>query len=257
MKHFKHYITLVFLWLSITLQAYDATGHRTIAEIAYKNLSCNTRHQVDKVLGKHGIIYASTWADEVRSDKEYSYSYPWHFQNLKDSMSADAIDFLLKNPKTEGEHLFYAIDLMITRLKKDKKDAEALKFLVHFVGDLHQPMHLGRFEDLGGNKIKTMWFGKEINIHSLWDTYMIESRRYTYSEYSKYLCDKFGKQKHQFAKNSISESVNATYNVRNMIYAYDMNNKNNYHYVYRFSDSLDEMLYRGGMQLAKILNEVY
>ena len=257
MKHYKQLFTLGFLWLSISLQAYDAIGHRVIANIAYDNLNCKTRHSVDKALGKHGIIYASTWADEIKSDKKYDYCYPWHFQNLKDSLSVDDLNYLLNNPKSEGEHLFYAIDQMISRLKKDKKDTEALKFLVHFVGDLHQPLHLGRFDDLGGNKVKTMWFGKEINIHSLWDTYLIENKKYTYSEFSDYLNDKFAGKRKQFAKNSINESVIESYNLRNNIYAYDMNNKNNYHYVYRFSESLDEMLFRGGLQLAKILNEIY
>jgi len=257
MKHYKQFFTLILFGLLFTLNAYDAIGHRVIADIAYKNLDCKTRHSVDKVLGKHGIIYASTWADEIKSDKKYDYCYPWHFQNLKDSMSVDDLNYLLNNPKAEGEHLFYAIDQMITRLKRDKKGLEALQFLVHFVGDLHQPMHLGRMEDLGGNKVKTMWFGKEINIHSLWDTYHKKKKKYTYSEFSDYLSDKFAGKRKQFAKYSINESVITCYNVRNNIYAYDMNNKNNYHYVYRFSDSLDEMLFRGGMQLAKILNEIY
>ncbi len=257
MKYNKHIFTIILLGLSLTMYAYDAVGHRVIADIAYKNLDCKTRHKVDKVLGKHGIIYASTWADEIKSDKKYDYCYQWHFQNLKDSMTVEDLNYLLNNPTNEGEHLFYAINQMITRLKKDKKDTEALKFLVHFVGDLHQPMHLGRLEDLGGNKVKTMWFGKEINIHSLWDTYLIDNKKYTYSEFSDYLSDKFAGKRKQFAKCSINESVIASYTLKNRIYAYDMSDTSNYRYVYRFSDSLDEMLYRGGMQLAKILNDIY
>ncbi len=257
MKHYKQFLTFFLLGFSLTMYAYDAIGHRVIADIAYKNLDCKTRHRVDKMLGKHGIIYASTWADEIKSDKKYDYCYPWHFQNLKDSMTLDELNYLINNPKAEGEHLFYAIDMMISRLKKDKKDAEALKFLVHFLGDLHQPMHLGRLEDLGGNKVKSMWFGKEINLHSLWDTYLIESKKYTYSEYSNYLVDKFSGQKKQFAKFTMSESVIASYNVQNRIYSYDMNDKSNYRYLYHFSETVDEMLFRGGMQLAKILKNIY
>ncbi len=257
MKLNKAFLALSLLWLSLSLSAYDGVGHRIVASIAYQNLTEKTRTQVDQVLGKHGIIYESTWADEIRSDKKYDYSYPWHYQNLRDSLSTSDLKALLQNPKAEGEHLFYAIDLMTNRLKKDKNDAEALKFLVHFVGDLHQPMHLGRKEDLGGNKVEAKWFGKQINLHSLWDSYMLENQKFSYSEFSLYLQDKFEPKKAEFQKYTVEQSIEAGYSVRTQIYGYDNSDTNNYHYVYRFSDSLDEMLYRGGIQLANILNTIY
>ncbi|MDD2798574.1 MAG: S1/P1 nuclease [Bacteroidales bacterium] len=257
MKSIKSLFLIGLLLLSFSLSAYDGVGHRIVASIAYQNLTEKTRTQVDAVLGKRGIIYEATWADEIRSDKKYDYSYPWHYQNLRDSMTTNDLKTLLDNPKSDGEHLFYAIDLMKSRLKKDKTDAEALKFLVHFVADLHQPMHLGRKDDLGGNKVETKWFGKTINLHSLWDGYMIENQKLSYSEFSQYLQDKFEPKKAEFKKFSVIQSVEAGYEVRTQIYGYDNSDTNNYHYVYRFADSLDEMLYRGGIQLANILNAIY
>ncbi|MFZ4455293.1 MAG: S1/P1 nuclease [Bacteroidales bacterium] len=257
MKTNKSLITLCLLWISLTVAAYDGVGHRIVASIAYQNLTKKARTQVDAVLGKRGIIYESTWADEIRSDKKYDYSYPWHYQNLRDSLTTADFKTLLENPKSEGEHLFYAIDLMKSRLTKDKNDADALKFLVHFVGDLHQPMHLGRKDDLGGNKVETKWFGKQINLHSLWDSYMIETQKYSFSEFSLYLRDKFESKKADFVKCSVVQSVETGYAIRTQIYGYDYSDTNSYHYVYRFADSLDEMLYRGGIQLANILNGIY
>ncbi len=253
----KIILALCLLWVTLYAAAYDGVGHRIVAAIAYQNLTDKARTQVDQVLGKRGIIYESTWADEIRSNKKYDYSYPWHYQNLRDSLATSDITKLLANPKAEGEHLFYAIDLMTNRLKKDKNDTEALKFLVHFVGDLHQPMHLGRKEDLGGNKVETKWFGKTINLHSLWDSYMIENQKLSYSEFSQYLQDKFEPQKTEIQRYTIEQSIEAGYSVRNQIYAYDYNDTSTYHYVYFFADKLDEMLYRGGIQLANILNSIY
>jgi len=250
-------ITLSFLLLTISLSAYDAVGHRIVADIAYQNLTKKARLQVDNVLGKHGIIFEATWADEVRSDKKYAYSYKWHFQNLRDSLTSNDLKQLLDNPKSQGEHLFFAIDTLKQRLQTDKKDAEALKFLVHFVADLHQPMHLGRLQDLGGNKVSTNWFGKTINLHSLWDSYIIESNKMSYSEYSRYLQDKFEPSKAAIKKYSVLQSVEASYAIRTQIYQYDYSNTNNYHYVYFFAEKQDEMLYRGGIQLANILNTIY
>jgi len=257
MKLYKQILAFSFSCLTISMSAYDAVGHRIIADIAYHNLTEKATVQVDKVLGKHGIIYQATWADEVRSDKKYDKSYPLHYQNLKDSMTTADLQQLLDHPKAEGEHLFYAIDSLTSCLKKDKTNAEALKFLVHFVGDLHQPMHLGRLDDLGGNKVKTNWFGKTINLHALWDSYIIEGKKMSYSEYSQYLQDKFEPQKSTIKKYSILQSIEAGYAIRTEIYGYDTTDTNNYHYLYFFADKQDEMLYRAGLQLANILNGIF
>lgn len=253
----KKSLIIVSLFISTFTWSYDAVGHRIISEIAYKNLNIKAKKHCDKLLGKHGIIYESTWADEVRSDKKYDYSYQWHYQNLKDSLTTNDLFALLQNNQAEGDHLFYAIDLMTKRLKDNPKDAEALKFLVHFVADLHQPMHLGRFEDLGGNKISVNWFGKTTNIHAVWDGMITENRKMSYSEFSQYLQDKFKPRKKEFVEFTVLQSIEAGYLIRNEIYNYDKSNTNNYQYIYRFSDNLDEMLYRGGIQLANILNDIF
>jgi hypothetical protein len=257
MKLSKYLIAFCLFVITFTVSAYDAVGHRIIADIAYQNLTEKSRNQLDNLLGKQGIVYEATWADEIRSDKKYDYSYQWHYQNLNDSLSTADIKKLLDQPKTEGEHLFYALDMMRTRLKKDKNDVEALKFLVHFVADLHQPMHLGRSTDLGGNKVDYNWFGKKTNLHAIWDGLLIENQKMSYSEYSKYLQDKFEPRKIEFRKYLILQSAEASYALRNMIYNYDYSDTSNYHYAYRFADQLDEMLYRGGIQLANILDGLY
>ena len=257
MKLNKHILALCLLALTITASAYDAVGHRIVADIAYQNLSDKARTQTDKILGKHGLVYFSTWADEVRSDKKYAYSYQWHYQDLDDNMTSEAIKNLLNNPKAEGEHLFFAIDSLTIQLKKDRNNVEALKFLVHLIGDLHQPMHLGRKDDMGGNKVSIQWFGKTINIHSLWDSYLIDYQKMSYSEFSQFLQDKFEPKKAEFKKQGILQSVEATYAVRNLIYKYDSSDTSPYHYAYFFANKRDEMLYRGGIQLANVLNAIY
>ena len=257
MKINKLFLSICFLGITLSLSAYDAVGHRIIADIAYHNLTAKTRSQVDKVLGVRGIVYEATWPDDIRSDSKYAYSYQWHYQDLDDNMTSAGLKKLMNNPKAEGEHLFFALDTLTTRLKKDKNDAEALKFLVHFVGDLHQPLHLGRKDDKGGNKVDMNWFGRKTNLHSVWDGALIESEKMSYSEFSRYLMDKFEPRKAEFKKYSLLQSVEAVYAVRNAIYSYDTSDTSNYHYVYSFAGKRDEMLYRGGIQLANILNAIY
>ena len=249
---------LIFL-LSFTfhLAAFDALGHRIIADIAYKNLKCGTRKNVDKVLFRHGIIYSSIWADDVKSDSAYKHSYNWHFQNLKDGMTKTDLQFLLDNPKSEGNHLFFALDSLSKSLKKNKNDVEALKFIVHFVADMFQPMHLGRLSDRGGNDVMIKWFGRDIRLHQLWDTQMLEGQKFSYSEYSRYITDKFAKQKKDLKNQSKVDAIWETYLIRNKIYAYDYTNLRAYSYMYEFNDDMDLQLFRAGIQLANLLNEIY
>ncbi|MBP1617573.1 MAG: nuclease [Bacteroidetes bacterium] len=257
MKRKLLFIIIAIVSFANTLFAYDVVGHRIVADVAYRNLTEKARSQVDKVLGKRGIIYTSSWADEIKSDKSYDYSYVWHYQNLKAGMGNSDLQRLLDNPASNGEHLFLAMQNMITRLKKNKNDQEALKFLVHLTGDLHQPLHLGRPEDLGGNKVMFEWFGRQMNIHQIWDGQLIDSRKMSSSEYAQYLEDKFEKQKRGIKSYTIFDSVKASYVLANSIYNYDMSDTNSYHYIYRFMNDLDIMLYRGGIQLANILNDIY
>jgi len=253
----KSFLFILISVFSFSAVAYDAVGHRIIADIAYTNLTAKAKKQCDKVLGKQGIIYASVWADEIRSDKQYDYSYKWHYQNLKDSLTIDQIDALFKNPTAEGEHLFFAIDQLTQRLKKDKNDAEALKFLVHFMADLHQPMHLGRAEDLGANKIKVQWFGKSTNLHAVWDGMITESQKMSYSEYSRFLQNSFEKQKAKKQAESLLQSVYSVYLLRTEVYNYGFDDKSNYNYIYKFAGRNNEMMYNAGIQLSKRLNELF
>ena len=257
MKINKHFLALCFLAFTVSLSAYDAVGHRIVADIAYHNLTDKARNQLDQVLGKNGIIYAATWPDDIRSDNKYAYSYQWHYQDLDDNMASTDLEKLLNNPKAEGEHLFYALDSLTKRLKNNKSDAEALKFIVHIVGDLHQPLHLGRKDDKGGNAVEFNWFGRKTNLHAVWDGSLIESQKMSYTEFSQYLQDKYDARKAEIKKQTVLQSIEAVYAVRNMIYSYDLSDKSNYHYVYFFAEKRDEMLYRGGIQLANILNAIY
>lgn len=256
MKHFLIILLLAVLPVP-ALQAYGPIGHRVIASIARNELSTGARKKIEKVIGTNGMIYFSTWADEVRSDSSYSYSYPWHYQNLNTSITPETISTLWDNPASEGEHLFYAIQQLTHRLKKDKKDVEALKFLIHFTGDLYQPMHLGRQADLGGNKVAYTWFGEKSNIHRLWDSQLIDHYDMSYSELARYLTDKFTPQKRKLKKTALTGDLYQSYQLCVRIYNYDNRDMNNYLYFYRFSPEQELQLYKAGLRLAQFLESIY
>ena len=124
------------------------------------------------------------------------------------------------------------------------------------MGDLYQPMHLGRASDRGGNDIYVKWFGRSIRLHQLWDTQVFEVQKMSFTEYAQYIQDKFSKEKKAFKKQTFAESIFETYKLRNKIYAYDYSNLQAYDYMYEFSSCLEIQLFRAGMQLANLLNEI-
>ena len=101
----------------------------------------------------------STYADEIKSDSAYDAFKPWHYVNFKDNETYEQSD---KSPKGDLIVGIRKCKEVLSNPNASKKDKVFyLKILVHLIGDLHQPMHVGRAEDRGGNSIIVQWFGKE------------------------------------------------------------------------------------------------
>lgn len=248
----------------LQLMAWDAVGHRIVAEIAYQHLTRKARKNVDATLGVRGMVYTSSWADEIKSDTIYPQSYYWHFQDLKKDMTDEELVYLYEHKKAEGEHLLYAKDSLITLLKTDKHNADALKFLVHFCGDEYQPMHVGRIDDVAGNRTRMTWFGQKMNMHSLWDRYLIQYPQMTSSEWVTYLMDKYAPEMKTYRDMSELDCLRKTYQAQCAIYDYyelnlkaELPRSYEYKYYYNFKSTLEQQLYMAGIQLAKTLNEIY
>ncbi len=255
----KKILCIILLACStLSLFAWGVEGHCIVAQVAYENLDCSARKKVDKLLGKRGIVYQSSWADAIKSDTIYPESYDWHFQNLKAGMTHADIDYLYANNTAEGKHLFYALDSLINVLEENPNDLDALKFVVHFMGDMYQPMHMGHPEDKGGNKTQMRWFSQGSNLHSVWDSKIIGYTNYSWSEYAAYLIDQYSPQKKAITKKTELECLYDTYALQNAIYAYhELKDNNTYHYAYRFRKDLDVALYTAGIRLAMLLNRLY
>lgn len=158
------------------------TGHRAVGEIASKHLNRKARKAIKDILDGTSLAEVSIYADEIRSDKKYRAYGPWHYVNVPFDTSYDEAE---KNPKGD---IILAINECITKVQNktlSKGDrAFYLKLLVHFIGDLHQPLHTGRSEDKGGNDIQVRWFNEGSNLHRVWDSEMIDFYKMSYSELS-------------------------------------------------------------------------
>ena len=173
--------------------AYWEYGHETVAAIAYANVAPRTRAAIARVLAAQGqlgtpecpartIEEASVWPDCVKPLKDadgksrFGYAYNWHFQNVNICQP-----FTLEPACKDGNCVSAQVDrqqaILADRRASPKDRAMALAFLVHFVGDLHQPLHAGDKADRGGNDAKTtygIYRPERLNLHSVWDGLLAE-----------------------------------------------------------------------------------
>lgn len=162
--------------VALALLSWGVTGHRTCGRIAENHLSPAARAAVHDLLGDASLADASTWADEVRSVPEYKNNGPWHYIDLPLGLSFS--DFSAQVKGMTEPNAYWAVmkcenELASPNTPHDQK-VVALKYLVHIVEDLHQPMHVSRAEDKGGNTIQVQYDGQGTNLHALWDSKLID-----------------------------------------------------------------------------------
>ncbi len=231
-------------------------GHRATGKIAENHLKKSAKKKIDKLLNGQSLAFVSTYADEIKSDRAYSKYYSWHYINmdLHETYATTA-----KNPKGD---LVTGINECI-KILKDKNSTDEdksfhLKMLVHFVGDLHQPLHIGQREDKGGNTVQVQWFGTGTNLHAVWDTKMIEEWNMSYLELAdnaKYLSKK---QIKAIEAGTLVDWVEEVHQITKEVYNSAKVGENlRYRYSYDHFGTVRDQLQKGGIRLAKILNEIF
>jgi hypothetical protein len=166
--------------LAAPATAWGPTGHRTIALLAAEQLSPAAAAAVAELLGPDSLPEIANWADEIRSDPAWRFGEAWHYVTIPDGQTYAEAE---KNP--DGD-VVEAIDrfgaILADRARPLAERQQALRFVVHFVSDIHQPLHVGRGNDRGGNDEAVGFFGELTNLHALWDGGMIDSSRLSYTE---------------------------------------------------------------------------
>jgi hypothetical protein len=231
-------------------------GHRATGEIAENYLKKKAKRKIDKLLKGQSLAFVSTYADEIKSDRAYSAYYPWHYVNMDlDETYAEAT----KNPKGDlVTGITKCIEILKDNTSSDEDKSFHLKMLVHFVGDLHQPMHIGQKEDKGGNSVQVEWFGKGTNLHAVWDTKMIENWNMSYLELANSAKDLSKKQIKAIEEGTVVIWVDEIHELTKKIYKSVEEDANlRYRYSYDHFDIVRDQLQIGGIRLAKILNDIF
>ena len=240
--------------------AWGKTGHRVVAAIADTQLSGLARAHIRKLLGgAESLDEAATWPDEMRSDPSQFWqktATPWHYVTLNGAVYDHA--------PSEGDALE-----ALTRFRATLQDPNAsladkqlaLRFIVHLVGDLHQPLHVGKCCDKGGNEVKVKWFGRDLNLHSVWDTALVDEEQLSFTELAAKL------ERHTSNDDLISwwdvnprHWISESAQIRDTLYpplGAPAVPELSYAYVYRFTPVMERRLQQAGVRLAAYLNDIY
>lgn len=233
------------------------TGHRATAEIATTHLTKKAKKKISELLDGDSPALVSTYPDDIKSDSKYDKYSIWHFVNIPEGKTYDeAKDDL------EPENIVMAIEKAKKALKDDSTPREKkqfyLKFLIHLIGDLHQPLHIGRPDDLGGNTIIVFWFGDPSNLHRVWDSDMLDSFKMSYSELAANEQMLSKEEYKAIEQGNVEDWVRETLEITNQIYDSARNGDQlGYNYMYDWMPVVRQQLQKGGIRLAKELNDIF
>lgn len=247
-------------YLPVNALAWGQTGHRIVGQIADYYLTSKARKAVKGVLGSEDLAMASNWADFIKSDTAFNYLGSWHYVNLPAGLDQNGVFQFLDASKEAN--VYNKIPEMVAILKNKQSTADqkrmAMRLLVHLAGDLHQPMHTARKDDMGGNRVNVTWFGQKSNLHKVWDEGLIEYQQLSYKEYAAAINHPSKDQFNKWGHDSLKESVYESYQACNKIYEKTKpEDKLSYRYNFDFINTVNESLLKGGIRLAEIINEIY
>lgn len=254
----KRFALLLFLLSQFTFAkppVWSKTGHRVIGEVAQQHLSGKSKRVIKDLLEGQSLAAVANFADEIKADSLFRRFSAWHYVNFPENEKYG------ESPLSPYGDLISGIQECI-RIVGDKSSpreerAFYLKMLVHLVGDLHQPMHVGRLEDKGGNDIQVQWFNRGTNLHKIWDADMINDYGMSYSELAAKLPGVSRPERKAIQKGTLYDWVEESQEVANALYgSVDVGEKLYYRYGYEWWNTAEKQLQKGGLRLAKVLNEL-
>ncbi len=268
--------------------AWGPTGHRVVAEIAQRNLTPRARQRVAEVLRGHTLAEVVNWPDELRSDPRFDKYKLLHFATVPNGVSSyrdsnkarcgdlvvaiDALSAFLKSGSREALFTVPALTDMTDGSEKGacnpvKTDPitpdTALRLLAHFMGDLHQPLHVGG-NDFGGNAVQVSWMDRwQTNLHSSWDDEMVDYERLSFTEYADFLNHLSDAEVTARQKGDTIAWADEAVAARPALYVFPDKAKNpkipliSYGYIGAQRDRMREQLLKGGLRLAAVLNGIF
>ena len=254
-------LAIAILYLPMQSMAWGTIGHRVAGQIADSYLTPKARKAIQAILGSESIAMTSNWADFIKSDPAYNYLYNWHFVDFDKPYTYPEMQAFLK--QDTATDAYTKMNFLIGELKKKNLSKPnkllCLRMLIHIVEDVHQPMHTAHTDDKGGNDVKVKWFDKDTNLHSVWDSQLIDFQQLSYTEYAAAINHTTAAQRAAWQKAPISQWLFESSTIAGKIYegVKDGDKINVYKYNFEHIGTLNNQLVKGGVRLAGILNQLF
>lgn len=249
---------MAFICLSligVKALAWGQTGHRVIGKVAETHLNKKAKKAIEDLLGHETLATVSTYMDEIRSDDRFDHTHPWHYTTIPEGETYESCEKSSKGELVEAIGRMKGILLSEESSAEEKR--EALKFIVHLVGDLHQPLHVGNGTDRGGNDVKLEFFYEPSNLHRIWDSGMIDAKQYSYTELARVVNHPSKSDLEEWQKGTPADWATEAMQYRDQVYDYGNKDYVSYEYMYQNWDLVQQQLQKGGVRLAAMLNEIF
>lgn len=249
-------LILIAVFFSLNTFGWGATGHRIVGLIAEMHLSKKAKRNIEKILSHETLAEVSNHMDFIKSDATYRHMSPWHYATIPDEKTYEEA-----GTPEEGD-IIVTIKRLINELETkqftDEDEAFALKCLIHLIGDIHQPLHVGNGDDRGGNDIKLEYFWQSSNLHRVWDSGIIDGQKYSYTEYANWINHPTEMQLEAWSSLDVLAWANESKEARTQCYdTLPENKKLSYRYNFENIELLNQRLLQAGIRLANVLNEIY
>lgn len=257
-------VTLVSLLVSLVVvttsaNAWGPIGHRVTGALAQPLLSPKAAKAVKAIIGTETLAEASTWPDEMRSDPSVFWrrtASPWHYVTVPEGKTYTEVG---APPQGDAYTALQDFAKTLRDPAASREDKQlALRFTVHLIGDLHQPLHVGNGTDRGGNDVKVTFMGEDTNLHSVWDGKLIEHRQLSYTELTAFLVRRITPElRREWATPDPLVWIGESAALCATIYPPEGLTALSWDYAYRSDPIVDLRLQQAGVRIAAYLNALF
>ena len=249
-------LIVLLLGCAAAASAWGPIGHQTVGEIAERHLPTRVRLAVAELLDGETLSEAALWADDVRSDPAWKKADPWHYVSIEDD---ETYETSTKNPAGDVIEAIGRYEAALADPNASREERQtALRFLVHFIGDVHQPLHVGRRADQGGNGVGVQWFGRGANLHTVWDSGILETREAGFGDLARQLDrPELGYERvRDWQQAGVMTWVEESFDLRPRVYDIG-DGRLSYAYVFQTWPIVRERLLQAGVRLAGRLEKLF
>lgn len=249
-------------WFAPCAAAWGSKGHEVIGFVADQHLSAETRAALKEICSSPSLAYIGNWADAVREDRPET--APWHYVNIPPDAAGFSAERDVPPQGCVVDRIEHFRKVLADRSREKSERLDALRWLVHLVADLHQPLHCARAKDLGGNLIEVKFGEVVTNLHAFWDTEIVEAQGLAQRDYARQLlADVRPEDLEAWRRGSLADWASESFQLA-LRYAYQdergepvaSGQRLGRAYLTTRTVIVDEQLKKAAVRLAWLLNEV-